>query len=223
MESVLLNQVGIVLNFLAGFMLAPELLGLERLRRIETYIEKRLTFMSNLADKIGNKFSSFGRGIGDSFVKAGLAKPSFTNNVFAVHSLAVCIILLVLALFVGVVYITYIIFGKVVASVIMFYLYIKSVINPELSDHDEGWYPKLLLTNAYLRFLLPIYMVIAAFALILYPFYIVIALATKQLLSFIIRKLEGEARLRSVLIWWGIIFFILGNALQFIATFDTRT
>lgn len=35
-----LNRLGIILNFLAGFLLAPELIGLERIRRFEERMEK---------------------------------------------------------------------------------------------------------------------------------------------------------------------------------------
>jgi hypothetical protein len=35
-----LNRVGIILNFLAGFMIAPELIGLDRIRRFENAMEK---------------------------------------------------------------------------------------------------------------------------------------------------------------------------------------
>lgn len=38
-----LNRIGIILNFLAGFLLSPTLLGLERLQRIEAWAERKLT------------------------------------------------------------------------------------------------------------------------------------------------------------------------------------
>lgn len=42
MDSDDLNRIGIVLNFLAGFMIAPELIGVERLRRWEANTEARI-------------------------------------------------------------------------------------------------------------------------------------------------------------------------------------
>jgi len=37
--------------------------------------------------------------------------------------------------------------------------------------------------------------------------------------KYIINKFIGDDRLRSILVWWGIIFFIVSNLLQFISTF----
>jgi hypothetical protein len=36
-----LNRVGVVLTFLAGFLLAPQLIGLDRIRRVESWAERR--------------------------------------------------------------------------------------------------------------------------------------------------------------------------------------
>ena len=38
-----LNRLGIVFNFLAGFMLAPELLGIQRIHRLEKRLENAIT------------------------------------------------------------------------------------------------------------------------------------------------------------------------------------
>lgn len=40
MNAELLNRIGIILNFLAGFMVAPEVIGLERLKSFENSLEK---------------------------------------------------------------------------------------------------------------------------------------------------------------------------------------
>lgn len=48
-----INRLGIMLTFLAGFMVAPELIGLERLTRAERRIEKVLAkVVSSLKDEI---------------------------------------------------------------------------------------------------------------------------------------------------------------------------
>ena len=44
-----LNRIGILLNFFAGFLLSPALLGLERLRHIEKWTERKL---SNFRDRL---------------------------------------------------------------------------------------------------------------------------------------------------------------------------
>ncbi len=38
-------------------------------------------------------------------------------------------------------------------------------------------------------------------------------------IGYIIQKLYGDNALRSVFVYWGVIFFIVGNFLQFISTF----
>jgi len=38
-DETWLNRLGIILNFLAGFMLAPELIGIERLKKIELFLK----------------------------------------------------------------------------------------------------------------------------------------------------------------------------------------
>ncbi|MFO5493039.1 MAG: hypothetical protein ACLBM6_10965, partial [Cuspidothrix sp.] len=45
----LLNRIGIILNFLAGFMLAPDLIGTKRISSFENYMESRII---NLIEKI---------------------------------------------------------------------------------------------------------------------------------------------------------------------------
>jgi hypothetical protein len=46
-----LNRIGIILNFLAGFLMAPELIGIERLKRAEEKIEDMLSKWKNRQDK----------------------------------------------------------------------------------------------------------------------------------------------------------------------------
>jgi hypothetical protein len=41
MQNTWLNRVGIILTFLAGFCVAPELIGLNRLKRWEQNLKKR--------------------------------------------------------------------------------------------------------------------------------------------------------------------------------------
>jgi hypothetical protein len=44
------NRVGIVLNFVAGFLLAPQLIGLQRIERVEKWAERRLASIRGAAD-----------------------------------------------------------------------------------------------------------------------------------------------------------------------------
>lgn len=40
MDSVVVNRIGLLLTFLAGFLLAPELIGVKRLSRFEEWLER---------------------------------------------------------------------------------------------------------------------------------------------------------------------------------------
>ena len=42
-----LNRVGIILNFLAGFLLAPELIGIERIKKYEKEIKTKINILEN--------------------------------------------------------------------------------------------------------------------------------------------------------------------------------
>jgi hypothetical protein len=53
----ILNRLGIVLNFLAGFMLAPQLLGEDRIKRLEIKIDRNArNNIENLKKWIGNNY-----------------------------------------------------------------------------------------------------------------------------------------------------------------------
>src|SRR3972149_12004161 len=49
-DETWLNRLGIILNFLAGFMLAPELIGIERLKKIELFLERVLLHVKSTLD-----------------------------------------------------------------------------------------------------------------------------------------------------------------------------
>ena len=44
MNPILLNQVGIVMNFFAGFMLAPELIGEKRIKEFVHYRTESMSY-----------------------------------------------------------------------------------------------------------------------------------------------------------------------------------
>jgi hypothetical protein len=46
------NRIGIILNFCAGFLLAPELIGIRRLRRFEKFLEEGLPRFLNFVQSL---------------------------------------------------------------------------------------------------------------------------------------------------------------------------
>src|SRR5687767_3282152 len=50
-DAIGLNRFGIILNFLAGFMLAPELLGLKRIIKVETTLERVIIVANDFLER----------------------------------------------------------------------------------------------------------------------------------------------------------------------------
>lgn len=59
--NILLNRIGIILNFLAGFLIAPELIGIKRIKRWESLIENRLTTMKKQSEEIIERLAVYYR------------------------------------------------------------------------------------------------------------------------------------------------------------------
>jgi hypothetical protein len=154
---VWLNRIGIILNFCAGFMVAPELLGVSRLHRIEVFIKQVLRRLRRFT--IANRRIS----------------PAVKLMLFGYMTIFI------------------------VDGFILFTLRLNA--NTTLPD--------------YIVKLAPIAMIVASFVIgaILATFLVAV------LIDYASKELAGNERLRSILVWWGIIFFIVGNLLQFISTF----
>jgi hypothetical protein len=93
-----LNRIGIILNFCAGFMLAPELLGTERLRNAEGYIENVFTVANELGQSIAA--NSIGLiiilGVGTLF--AVITAIPVAIIYFTIHDLVYCMMPVLIAI-----------------------------------------------------------------------------------------------------------------------------
>lgn len=202
MDVTLINRIGIVLNFLAGFMLAPELLGVERLRKVENYIDKWALVTKHRIDVVlmGTKrmFRLIGvRSLTASVIHTILQLIGMYTSLSSNNPIN-----------------TILAIGYCIASFIIFYLFIKVYAYPEKRVNYKNMY-HFFSSSITMFFIMPS----INFSLILStPFLCLIAILNTAI-GYILRKLEGQERLRSILVWWGIIFFIIGNALQFISTF----
>jgi hypothetical protein len=155
-EILWLNRIGIILNFCAGFMLAPELLGTKRLLVIEA---KTKHFLSRM--------KQFVKGYRDFLPMWRFFLPMLLLLLFS---------------------------------------YTMVLISKRSGNNS--------LPN-YLTTIAPIAIAISGFL----ASGIILAFVILLSVDYLSMKLAGDERLRYVLIWWGIIFFIVGNLLQFIATF----
>ncbi|MBW4607411.1 MAG: hypothetical protein KME22_09330 [Hassallia sp. WJT32-NPBG1] len=167
-----LNRVGIILNFLAGFMLAPDLIGKERLLIIEEKIEGQLQTIiklvkSNLKSRYGKRHNY------------GWIMLIFMSTFFVPGLIVIALDHLNLLV-------------KLPGKMLLYYIIIFFLI------------PNLLIQQ--------------------FPrtFRLFLMKSLKQLIK-IMNNLEyflkDDNTIISLLTFWGIIFFIVGNLFQLIASF----
>lgn len=162
-----LNRIGIILNFIAGFMLAPQLIGESRIEYLEQYFDKIIT----LRTKKILDYLDTSKGI----------------------------------------YIT-----ALNADVKYFYLFLFIIIfNLNISVRLLLYGTNIGFDILILRF---IYACLSLMALILFS-YILLPTIIYDLIQKIHNLFEKEKTLISLLTFWGIIFFIVGNLFQFLASF----
>jgi hypothetical protein len=237
------NRLGIILNFAAGFLIAPELLGLERLRKAETSIET-----------IAAKFGAF------------LERPRFyirqslrqQNSALITTTVLVAILIcLVETIFIFRIVLDLALqnwplpkttlrsIGLFVFVGLMFFLSAIYLIYfwAEETKQTENIIAKLqngkgkpilqiyrrLNQNSVIAFLsifarplaapgLLILIIPFAILYVIFLLLFVIISIIRAPFTFVIKKLSGDDKLESVLTWWGVLFFISGNLLQLIAT-----
>lgn len=244
-----LNRLGLVVNFIAGFMIAPELVGIERLKRLEAWLERLLSSAKDRLTRSENRLRNLSMKITERFFASG------------------CILLPLLFLLTCI-YSTFWWFGAqtpiLAGSVIVgAYLLLMSFGSNEfirrapdyqayhgngapqplagqLYEQEQKKYEEYIRRTSTLRgrvvqvFSILILGPVSAFAVILqgtalllisllvlpllYLIKLILSLGFR-ILSTITRNLEGDDRLRAILVSWGIVFYILGNMLQLIATF----
>ncbi len=217
-NSILLNQIGIVLNFFAGFLLAPELLGQRRLKAFEMHLEKLLHKSHNhINTSIHNT-----RDIWSQRTKIFLALALLILQYVLLADLHGYNSYMILMLgFIGIELgqlqkiRTHIRKQKMAPNKIRFashlklYPYFFSIRKPLLSVLVV---PVICLTNAIctiLSFLLLVLLVSA------FPFIFIL----QKIMTYLMRAFTDENALSPKLIALGILFFITGNVLQFISTF----
>jgi hypothetical protein len=190
------NSIGILMDLFAGFMLAPELIGEKRLKRFEIFIEHAIVNARNLADKAIS-----------TIMPAG-------NN----YRRAIRIILEWCAVF-ALLAISWILELYYLFYLVLLFAYLITIVGYVSStSHKLHGFARILyyisapFVPLVLIGILPLFIIFVTLMLSLYS-------AILLLLNYLSKKMSGDDRLRSILVWWGIIFFIVGNALQFIASF----
>lgn len=219
MNLAWLNRIGIILNFLAGFMVAPELIGLERINKFEQYIEDRIELTK----------SSINRFLSEnplSFELEWLQRNLFKSMLLSLTLICLSSVFWLIINSQLLVKVN----SLIIASLLLLFILIIPLIpvlllavqtrNDSLAV-KQGRSVELVVSVPFKLFVLINGVFIWGILLGLFLFLVyVIPQIIDSLLGTILRILSGNERMQSLLVAWGIVFFIVGNLFQLIATFE---
>jgi hypothetical protein len=177
-DSIIANRLGLLLSFLAGFLLAPELIGQERLARLEEWLEERAGAITKFMqtrrrEGIKQDRASVYRLFRRESPPDGMVEPTEHEYSFAYSA--------------------------------------KQLLGCYLIPLAVGTLVVVMVPNWFVRvILLPI------LALPLLVFGLVALWGTGLL---VLRLLKGSNRLRTLMVLIGLCLYVIGNLLQFWATF----
>jgi hypothetical protein len=198
-----LNRTGLIFTFLSGFLITPELLGMPRLRKAETLIEdysqQAIRILERTVEPISEQLPK--NNIGKIFT-------AFVGFIFLFSSASLIIIytydIKKTLLFIGMIF-------AVQCGMCLFVTFLD-----ERGERYKTLFESMMAFGTFILF--QIVIVLSPLIIVLVAIYYLIKM-TIMIPSEIMRALTGEDRLPSILVYWGIILFIIGNALQFIASF----
>lgn len=193
-----INRIGIIMNFAAGFMLAPELIGVSRLRKIEIIVEIVLSNQRQLLTRATEKIQDF----------FAITKGRLTFGLAVIAGIILLIVITEKSLLLRYIFI-WIICVFVVGLLGAIYALIKG----RKDEIFDGFMASFVLVYAITYPALP-----SIGIALLYPI-LGIIIAIINATGYVLKRLSGDDRLRSILIYWGILLFITGNLLQFLSTF----
>ena len=225
-SSMLLNRIGIILNLIAGFLIAPELIGEERLKRFEIWMKERLHRINKMTD-INQYTQDFLRQ--EARRKALKAERSFKNPANrawfdAKEKMKRLRANLYYLILIGL----WVILYKTVEFQTHELIFTLSAISIFIVVGLVHYYVEISRNVWLLISLVEFSMNFLGF--VLYPFFIVIFYLLFLLIRTVmylfyqptrlaIHTLQGRDRLKSIVVSLGIVLFIVGNLFQFISTF----
>jgi hypothetical protein len=213
----LLNRIGLIFNCAAGFLLAPHIIGEERLRRAEDYLETRLTKIKALMKPWQIRaFIESKNSIASMefwlililvcvFIYQSSIKPEKDNPILVIPKPYYYLIFIIFVVF----WLAHIAYAHVWPS------------------YSHLSLRKRLLTTGYMTLIAPfiigLYTTISLIFLILGNvgrlLLILSVSVVWQVIEFASRKLVGEGRVKTMMISTGVILLILGTLFQLVATF----
>ncbi|MFD2937075.1 hypothetical protein [Spirosoma flavum] len=191
-EPVWLNRVGIILNFIAGFLVAPDLIGIDRLETFENRVEVYLNQI-HLRSRWGNYIfpwrpDNIGR------------LPLIQYGLFVVVALLLILITIIGSkhyLIASTILITY-------SLACAWDVYKKSF------WRDQSW--KETIEDYFLS-------IFSIIPILKFAIEISIVFLIRSIAGRLLIELKGDRQLIKVLIQCGVLFFIMGNLMQLLATF----
>jgi hypothetical protein len=223
-----LNRIGIILNFVAGFLLAPELIGLDRIRRFETRLEKTAARVKKVFEPYreifivhpvrSNRKHLYRRILGVTLILViliGIDIP-FVNDFFSELFLSIFYYLTRERKVVGILCLVLAIIIWIWAA--NYYLrYMKFL------DETQKKLKARLILIIVAPITLPLYISLSVLLFLLRSLaFLMISVQIYMMLlpaRIILYFLEGQDRLQTFFVSLGIVLFIFGNLLQLIATF----
>ncbi|MDI1464315.1 hypothetical protein QEZ54_25415 [Catellatospora sp. KI3] len=205
MTAVVLNRVGILLNFVAGFLLAPQLIGLDRIRRVEQRIER--ISMARLEGALNRRGTFDGSIFG------------WTVWILITVSMAIPIALIFLVTQFGVPW-----WLGALAYAAIFIPSALWMINYSVKQIRRWTAMSFQRKEIFGGRKIPFLVLLGIFALVAWPLVLIwlSLLPTRIAFKFysgISSVLDGDDRAVSLLTFLGVIAFIAGNVLQFAATY----
>jgi len=193
-------------------MVAPELIGIQRFKKIELFLERTLSdIKSKLDEQLGRQQ--------ETPTILYILRPILVVGTFSVIAwsletqqyLITAIALLLVYLFLVFLAFVAVRLGDFIVDIVVALATFGLASPKPLSAWETiRKYHILLLTWYPMKAIL-----LAIVLMIIEP----VLLLTNAIVSVVIHRLEGEERLRSIVVGTGILCFILGNLLQLLATF----
>lgn len=239
----ILNRVGIVFNFVAGFLIAPELIGIDRLKRWENAIESSL---SSAIESLGGTRDQYSPAPTTPQEKMAWQLYSF-GRIMAIAFLTIVALVLILFATIGpraillvlviTIYLLFVLlsifakYGEEASSEIEKIPITEDNLEAEIDKRVRlDQVPEVRLSGLLrkyhilflIRFPFEAFIELLIFALVivfLLPVYLGTLKGIEFLLGRLLKVLDGDERLQSAVVVSGIVLLILGNALQLAATF----
>jgi hypothetical protein len=216
-DLVWLNRMGIILNLCAGFMLAPELIGLTRLQNFENFIERIMSSIRNRTIAVVIRLRSIVPLYRDR-----------SNLRFV--TLVTFLTLFLTAVGLGYWYIIIVLLERWAHispyhSIRIVSVYCILVVGyglvAWLLDHSDKRTSTVIRRLVYWLGPFVAAVPLAVFLLITLTFGLLGVLLdlVDKVLDATLKRLQGNKRLQALIVSTGIVFFVAGNLLQLVATF----